>query len=353
MSPITLRATKPLHKGRSTLHSVARPWGGVRDDTHVWAWAWRNPVINAPAATRWRLLTHAQLHSSSTIEYTLTSSSAPAYPLCREFRTGVMPWQGLPGPTVAGTRLLTTGGIDTYAAITGGSPLGCSQCGHTGSPKKGPNKSILALLVAGSLKKVPTTRQGRLRPSMSIRKASMSARRIASSGFKSKRGGTLGVSAMRGGSGGWGDGGAGGGGGGGRGGGGGSGVPAGGGRNGNRGGAKGGDGNGNRKSKTSSEEPSATDSGILGRIAQMHRPTKDQMLAAANGMFARLRIRTKWALIRQMRPYNLEDIAALLQWLLVGHIIWIVVGTTTFFSIVLLLVNTVYAQGMPSILPYC
>ncbi|KAF8477540.1 mitochondrial distribution and morphology protein-domain-containing protein [Kalaharituber pfeilii] len=105
--------------------------------------------------------------------------------------------------------------------------------------------------------------------------------------------------------------------------------------------------NGKTNLNTTAETNSTTsnpDSGILGRIAQIHRPTKDQMLAAATSMFARFRIRAKWALIRQMRPYNLEEILALLQWLVVGHIIWIVLGTTTFFSIVILLANTVYAQ---------
>lgn len=331
VSPITARSSKPLRKGHSTLHSLAHPWAGDHDDTHVLVRR-RSVVIAPAAATQWRLSTHAQLHSRSVIEYTSTSSSA-AYPLCRGSRTGITPWQGVPGQMVAGARLLTAAGVDTCADVTGDSPLGCSHCGHIRTPTKGLNKSILALLAAGPRKKPSTTRQGRLRPSMSIRKALMSTRHIASSGSKSRRGGALGVFAMGGLAGG--------------------GVPAGGGRNGNRGSPKGGDGNANRKPKTSPPKPSTSDSGILGRIAQVHRPTKDQMLAAANGMFERLRIRTKWALIRQMRPYNLEDIAALLQWLLVGHIIWIVVGTTTFFSIVLLLVNTVYAQGMSSISPHC
>lgn len=96
----------------------------------------------------------------------------------------------------------------------------------------------------------------------------------------------------------------------------------------------------NAKKSTSNVDP-----GILGRIAQIHRPTKDEMLAAATGFFERLRIRTKWVMIRQMRPYNLEDIMAFFSWLFVGHVLWIVLGTTTFLSIAILLVNTVFAQG--------
>ncbi|RPA83399.1 putative mitochondrion biogenesis protein, partial [Ascobolus immersus RN42] len=67
------------------------------------------------------------------------------------------------------------------------------------------------------------------------------------------------------------------------------------------------------------------------------------MLAAANGFFERLRIRTKWTLIRQMRPYTFDEITAFLSWLFVGHLLWFLLGTTTFFSIVVLLVNTVLA----------
>lgn len=87
---------------------------------------------------------------------------------------------------------------------------------------------------------------------------------------------------------------------------------------------------------------------MLDRISNIHRPTKDEMLAAATGMWQRLRIRTKWSLIRQMRPYNWEDISAFLSWLVVGHVVWIVVGTTTFVGVLVALVNSVVAQGKNS-----
>ena len=89
--------------------------------------------------------------------------------------------------------------------------------------------------------------------------------------------------------------------------------------------------------------------GVLERISHIHKPTKDAMLAAANSAWQRLRIRTKWSLIRQMRPYNLEDIGAFFSWLFLGHVIWIVVGTTTFMSLAIFLVNSVFAQGMRSL----
>lgn len=81
-------------------------------------------------------------------------------------------------------------------------------------------------------------------------------------------------------------------------------------------------------------------------IAHLHRPTKDEMLAAATGFFERLRIRTKWSMIRQMRPYTVDEIGAFFSWLLVGQLVWILLGTTTFMSLMLFLVNTVSAQGM-------
>lgn len=86
--------------------------------------------------------------------------------------------------------------------------------------------------------------------------------------------------------------------------------------------------------------------GIFERVSHIHRPTKDEMLAAATGAWQRLRIRAKWSLIRQMRPYSLDDIGAFFSWLLLGHIVWVVVGTTTFLSVAIFLVNSVSTQGL-------
>ena len=80
-------------------------------------------------------------------------------------------------------------------------------------------------------------------------------------------------------------------------------------------------------------------------INQLHRPTKDELLAAATGFWSRLKIRFKWFSIRSLRPFNADDISAFFSWVLLGHVIWIIVGTTTFFSLGILALNTVFAQG--------
>ena len=92
-----------------------------------------------------------------------------------------------------------------------------------------------------------------------------------------------------------------------------------------------------------------TSKSLLDRLPDMsqrfHRPTKDELLAAATGFWSRLRIRFKWFSIRSLRPFNMDDISAFFSWILVGHVIWILVGTTTFFSLVIFAINTVFAQG--------
>lgn len=75
------------------------------------------------------------------------------------------------------------------------------------------------------------------------------------------------------------------------------------------------------------------------------RPTKEELLSAASGFWERLRVRFKWFSIRSTRPFNADEWGAFLSWIIFGHFVWILVGTTTFFSLVILTVNTVFAQG--------
>lgn len=83
-----------------------------------------------------------------------------------------------------------------------------------------------------------------------------------------------------------------------------------------------------------------------------HRPTKEELLGAANGFWERVRVRFKWMSIRSMRPWNADEWGAFVSWFMLGHLVWILVGTTTFFSLLIFFINTVFAQGEPRHRPH-
>lgn len=85
----------------------------------------------------------------------------------------------------------------------------------------------------------------------------------------------------------------------------------------------------------------------LPSMPHLHRPNKEELLAAATGFWSRLKVRFKWFSIRSVRPFNMDEIGAFFSWFVLGHVIWIIVGTTTFFSLAIFAVNTVFAQGNP------
>lgn len=74
------------------------------------------------------------------------------------------------------------------------------------------------------------------------------------------------------------------------------------------------------------------------------KATKEQLLAAATKFATRLRIRFKWFLKRSNKPFNTDDYSALFSWLMMGNMLLFFLGTTTFFSLVILTMNTVFAQ---------
>ena len=98
---------------------------------------------------------------------------------------------------------------------------------------------------------------------------------------------------------------------------------------------------------SSNNPPSQTPKPLFDRLPHLphiHRPTKEELLAAATGFWSRLRIHFKWLSIRSFRPFNMDDISAFFTWILVGHVVWILLGTTAFFSLVIFMFNTVFAQ---------
>lgn len=110
------------------------------------------------------------------------------------------------------------------------------------------------------------------------------------------------------------------------------------------------------KTKAEGEHDSLSDSVSkylhLPHLPKMpHRPTKEELLAAATGFWERLKVRFKWFSIRSTRPFNADEWGAFLSWILFGHFVWILVGTTTFVSLLILMVNTVFAQGKYAVCP--
>ncbi|KAF7867376.1 hypothetical protein EAF04_005459 [Stromatinia cepivora] len=90
---------------------------------------------------------------------------------------------------------------------------------------------------------------------------------------------------------------------------------------------------------------SATSKYNLPHMPKMpHRPTREELLAAATGFWSRLKVRFKWFTIRGGRPWNVDDWSAFVSWFVLGNIAWIFIGTTTFFSLIILSINTVVAQ---------
>ncbi|KAI5358496.1 hypothetical protein Slin15195_G109430 [Septoria linicola] len=83
---------------------------------------------------------------------------------------------------------------------------------------------------------------------------------------------------------------------------------------------------------------------IYDHLPHFHRPSKEELLAAANGFWHRLQIRFKWFSIRSVRPFNHEEIFAFLSWIFWGHLLWLIIGTTTFVSLGIWGLNTVFAQ---------
>jgi len=83
---------------------------------------------------------------------------------------------------------------------------------------------------------------------------------------------------------------------------------------------------------------------LLDHLPHLHRPTKEELLAAATGFWQRLGVRFKWFSIRSARPFRVDEIFAFLSWIFWGHVLWIVIGTTTFCSLLILALNTVFAQ---------
>ena len=96
---------------------------------------------------------------------------------------------------------------------------------------------------------------------------------------------------------------------------------------------------------SASSNKTTANKNLMDRLPHIpHRPSREELLAAATGFWARLKVRFKWFSIRSARPFNADEIGAFFSWVVLGHVLWIILGTTTFFSLAIFAVNTVFAQ---------
>ncbi|KAH9948663.1 mitochondrial distribution and morphology protein-domain-containing protein [Amylocystis lapponica] len=79
-------------------------------------------------------------------------------------------------------------------------------------------------------------------------------------------------------------------------------------------------------------------------LPHLHRPTQEDFLRAAGGFWQRLRVRFKWLTIRSFRRYNADDISAFVTWFFMSQTLWLLLGTTTFFSVVFATANSLRLQ---------
>lgn len=75
-------------------------------------------------------------------------------------------------------------------------------------------------------------------------------------------------------------------------------------------------------------------------LLQANKPTKAELLKGATNPISRLWVHIKWALVRNNRPLSLEDFSAVISWWVMGNLLWIILGTTTFGLVVMYSIHT-------------
>ncbi|GJJ78428.1 mitochondrial distribution and morphology protein 31 [Entomortierella parvispora] len=80
-------------------------------------------------------------------------------------------------------------------------------------------------------------------------------------------------------------------------------------------------------------------------IGPLDRVGRAKLLSAAPNFMARLRIRLKLLLMRQIRPWRVDDFIAMFSWAFIANVAFVLLGTTTFFSLVLATANSLQFQG--------
>lgn len=71
---------------------------------------------------------------------------------------------------------------------------------------------------------------------------------------------------------------------------------------------------------------------------------KEYYLSQTNNFLTKMKINIRWLLKKSMKPFNVDDMSAFVSVFLWTHLTMILLWTTGFFSVIILLLNTVMAQ---------
>ncbi|KAF9180040.1 Mitochondrial distribution and morphology protein 31, mitochondrial precursor [Haplosporangium sp. Z 767] len=77
----------------------------------------------------------------------------------------------------------------------------------------------------------------------------------------------------------------------------------------------------------------------------LNRVDRAKLLSATPTFMARFKIRLKLLLMRQIRPWRVDDFIAMFSWAFLANVAFVLLGTTTFFSLVLAAANSLQFQG--------
>lgn len=77
---------------------------------------------------------------------------------------------------------------------------------------------------------------------------------------------------------------------------------------------------------------------------QQNNNNKEYYLSQTNNLLTKMKINFRWLLKKSMKPFNVDDMSAFVSVFLWTHLTMILLWTTGFFSLIILLLNTVMAQ---------
>ncbi|KAF9976600.1 Mitochondrial distribution and morphology protein 31, mitochondrial precursor [Actinomortierella ambigua] len=77
----------------------------------------------------------------------------------------------------------------------------------------------------------------------------------------------------------------------------------------------------------------------------LNRVERAKLLSDAPNWLARMKIRLKLLLMRQIRPWRVDDFIAVFSWAFLANAMFVLLGTTTFVSLVLAALNSLQFQG--------